>query len=347
MNISYFTPYDIMHSDASSIRARYFVSELRRRNHNVNLLKPTLNAPSNKLGLISRLIRELLLGIEVSFRLLINKNDLVVLSSPPYITVLIAGLTLGLVRKRYILDIRDIYPEVFIHLGLINENGFIAKILKHLTKHLYRKANAIITATQGLNTIVDSYGLNVPSKTILNGYDPDLFYKSEEKFQNFTLVFHGNLAKMQNIDLLLDIAERLPSEIDIVVAGDGPQAQKLKAHQRIKFLGKIPYQEVAAVVRKSHLGLSFRNNGIINETAFPVKTFEYIGAGIPIISTPPSEAGSFIEERGLGKQFQNDQVDEIVNSILEYRNYQSPLTDTSELTRQSQAQRFADFVLKP
>ena len=108
----------------------------------------------------------------------------------------------------------------------------------------------------------------------------------KDKFEKFTLIFHGNLARMQNIDLLIKIARSCPEDVDVLVAGFGPGEKKIRREKRIKFLGRLSYEKIPEIVTKSHVGLSFRNKGLVNEMSFPVKIFEYIGAGLPVISTP-------------------------------------------------------------
>ncbi|WP_419168968.1 glycosyltransferase family 4 protein [Halobacteriovorax sp.] len=350
--ITYFTPFGSDSSTACGVRAKYFIAELEK-DYEVKEVFVDKNPsyffslPSNKESSLKRLFKEFLVGVEASIRFFFSKSDLYILSSPSYIIVFLISFTLRLKRAKYILDIRDIYPEVYFHLGLIRENSLIGKVLKFLTKQMYKRAIGVTTATKGLEKIFLSYRVKTPVKTILNGFDNTKFFPVANKGTTFTVLFHGTLAKMQNIDLLVKVAESLPESIEVVVAGEGPQEDKVKNSSRIKYLKNIDYNNVNDLVNSVNLGLSFRNDGLINMTSFPVKVFEYIGAGIPVITTPISEAGTFLEENKLGFQFTNDNVEKIVDKIIELVNidcwpYRRELI--SPLSRQFQAKEFSNFV---
>lgn len=310
-------------SQAASVRAKYIVAEFKKE-HEVHFQYGYKNKElffslaSNTDGNLKRLLGEILVGVENLIRILVRPRcDHYILSSPPFLTILIIAFGLRIFNRKYSLDIRDIYPEVFFHLGLIDERSFVATVLKRLTKMVYNDASRLVCVTAGLRDIILTYNQALDVSVIYNGFDENLFYP-DKKFEDFTIIFHGNLAKMQNIDLLLRVAEELPKEITVIVAGDGPQAIKIRECNRIKYLGSLKYEEVAEYVRRSHVGISFRHDGVINQTAFPVKVFEYIGSGLPVIITPKSEAGEIVERNKLGFQFDNNQVLQIVSKIKEY-----------------------------
>lgn len=327
MKIIYFTPYFPPQTEAAATRSFWFVKILKNAGHDVKILSSEtlkIRLASNKSSAINRLIWENLQGIELLFKIFVSSRNLVILSSPPFFTVLWGALACILRRKEYILDIRDLYPEVLFETGLINEQKIAGKLLKLLVRNMYVRAKKIITVTEGLCDIIESYGVNRP-ELIMNGYDPEIFYpgNSSDKFEKFTLVFHGNLGKIQNIDTLLKVAQELEENaaVQILVAGEGPKAAEILSSKRknIHFLGSLSHLEISRLLRKCHVGLSFRTNDRIGKESFPVKVFEYFGSGLPTILSPMGEAGETIERLGLGKQFHNEQISEMVKTILEYQ----------------------------
>jgi len=344
----YFTPSSPDASDAPGVRSRYLVAALREAGWEVQVFAGDRDAvfrtPSNKHSAKRRLAGEALAGIEAALRLATSRADGFVLSSPSYVSVLITGGALAALRRPFVLDVRDIYPEVYFHLGLLPRDSLPGRALVKLAGGLYRRAAGIATATEGLRQIVDGYRPGTPLVAVFNGFDASLFSPSEEKRERFSLVFHGNLARMQNVELLLAVAERLPDDVDVLVAGDGPQADRLRDQSRVQYLGKVDYEDIPALVRSCHVGLSFRNDGVINETAFPVKIFEYLGAGLPVITTPHSEAGRYLEAEGLGRQFHNHELDELVEEILAWRQRRHGIEPPPSRSRQEQARAFAALV---
>ena len=259
-------------------------------------------------------------------------------------TILTTALILSLLKRKFILDIRDPYPEVFFELNLISSSSLIGKILKSLTRFIFMKATGISTTSEGIKKIIESYKINKTVNLFFNGFDPEIFHPRsiEEKFSKFTLIYHGNMARLQNVDLVVEIARKCPDDIDIVVAGSGPEQEKVRQEKRIKYLGSLSYKDIAEVVTKSHIGLSFINE---NSTwPFPTKIFEYIGAGLPVITTPYTEVGRFLEENNLGYQFRNNELNKIMEMIIQLKSHYTINKPHLDFHRQKQAQKFSSFV---
>ncbi len=345
MKILYFTPFYPPQGEAAATRAYWFTKALIEAKHQVIVLNAsdfTLRPASNKDRAVVRLLKENLAGIELFFRVITSRSDLIILSSPPFFTVIWGAIGAIVSGQKFILDVRDLYPEIFFELKMIRENSLAGKFARSLTKFLYRRAHEVITVTQGLCREISAYGEKRPH-LIMNGYDPDLFFpgKPEEKFPRFTMVFHGTMGKMQNIETLLKLASILENEeIDILVAGDGPKVEEiLEANRKnIKYLGNVPYGEIPLLLRKCHLGLSFRTDDKIGKEAFPVKVFEYVGSAIPVVLAPKGEAGQIVEKNNYGKEFENSEVILMKEHILSVKNnYKAGLKAGTEYSRSEQS----------
>lgn len=353
MKILYFTPYFSPQSEAAATRAFWFTKTLENAGHKLEILNGSqffFSSPNNKERSIFRLLKENRAGLELFFRVLTNKADLVVLSTPPFFTVLWGALACYISSKKYILDVRDLYPDVFFELKLIKRESALGKLAVFFTSLLYSKAFQIISVTQNLCKEIENYGVG-NANLIMNGYDSELFQpgKPEEKFEKFTLVFHGTLGKVQNIQTLLQVAKVLENDpnIHFIVAGEGPKAKELIENpvKNLSYLGNIPYNDIPALLRKSHMGLSFRTDDKIGKEAFPVKTFEYMGSALPIIMTPRCEAGDVIEHFSFGKQFNNSDIDQIVNFIRETKTNGGKAPESHDIfSRENQSKKILELL---
>ena len=101
--------------------------------------------PSNKNNLGFRLLTEILLGMELFLRLLINKQELILITSPPYFMTLFCTTAARMKRVPYVVDIRDLYPDVYFSAGLLSEQNVISILLRNLEKKLYSKSFIITT----------------------------------------------------------------------------------------------------------------------------------------------------------------------------------------------------------
>lgn len=335
-------------NSAASIRSGYLIRSFRQSNLDIvvwthrakekNTSKVSeykeLNSllPDNKQSFLSRFASELKIGFELCGLIFSHQlksifsstaeKRIYLISSPPYISCLMAALTCRFVGAKYVLDIRDLYPEAYFHQGLISENGLLGRFQVNLAKVFYQGALRIFAATEGLCERILEYSIKPSNVTLVrNGFDENVFNVKDSETGPFTCVFHGNLGLMQNVQLLLDVAQAvyaIEPAVKFIVIGSGPKAKLLQEGlpSNMKFLGEISYNEIPTYLNQAHIGLSFRNDGMIGETALPVKNFEYIGSGIPVISTPTGEAGRLLQKYGIGYQFGNHQLSEISQLIV-------------------------------
>ena len=108
--IGYVSAYSTRDHNAGAIRRDYFVRELGR-SCTVDMLVPKWGSINNKHSFLLRLLMEMVIGLDLSLQCFFSRRRLFVLSSPPFVTNVMVGMSLVLMGRRYILDIRDPWPE--------------------------------------------------------------------------------------------------------------------------------------------------------------------------------------------------------------------------------------------
>lgn len=319
-----------------------------------------LPAPSNESSNLVRLIAELMLGMEMFTRILFCRYDAIVITSPPFFAALFGTLAARMGGVPYVFDVRDEYPEVFFTAGVVKEKSLFGKILLRAERMVYQHALMVLTVTEGICQRIDAKsGRQGRATLVRNGFDRELFVPAAQKESQFTVVFHGNLGKFQDPELIIHVARRVyerDQNICFKVIGFGNNDEAIRANQQpnVEFVGQVPYHDIPKVIASAHLGISFRSDDIISYNSFPVKLYEYIGIGIPVIVTPVSEAGHFFETFGIGFQFGNAQVEEISSQIVElaqdnvkYEGISNRIADIRErFSRQGISREFASQFLE-
>jgi glycosyltransferase involved in cell wall biosynthesis len=346
-----------------SYRVTVYTSKDERRKNTANIIHNIISPPG-KSSNVKRLFKEFLCSIEIFLKLLVGKKyDLYIVTSPPYFVTIASVFAIIIRRGKYVIDIRDIYPEMFFNFELISENSFLGRLLTSITKLSYERSSLITTVTKGLKEeIKTKYNTNTSVKLIRNGFDKDLFIPTSQKYPKFTISLHGSIARYTDVGLILSLAEMIERDslnIDIQVIGSGNKDAAFKecSYNCLKYYGRLSNKETAEKVSKSHLGISFRTNEFISKTSFPVKVYEYIGLRIPVIVTPRSEAGDFVEKKEIGYQFDNNELGDIFERIyLLYKNKDEldSLTNNidnirDKFTRENSSVKFAksiDQILK-
>ncbi len=275
----------------------------------------------NAAGLAARMVGELRMGWWAARAMLKDAahDDLILVSTPSYLAALVICARARWRGVAYVLDVRDIYPQAYAQAQLITDGGRLFRFFAARSKAMYRGAQRIITATQGLAREVASVAPDARVDCIYNGFPSSLSRRSAIKHDRFTACFHGVLGFFQDVDTLIEVPRRVqPHGIDIVAIGYGRKEDALRSAQlaNLRFQGRLSFDETMNQIERCHVGLCLRMDDAVSRDAFPVKVWEYLGLGIPSIVTPRCEAGEFLEHHGCGIQMPAGNADTIVAALL-------------------------------
>jgi len=320
---------------AGAIRSSNFVNQIKEiqdviilTTTNTKILDPNiavdsinLDPPKNADNYIYRLIKEILFGMKVVQKIKGYNADKVIISTPPFISALLIIFFSS--DKNIILDVNDIYPEVYTWVGLFTKKSFFFKILKRITNTIYQKCNHIITATESIKGLIEK-NYEVENKNLTNiytGYTSKMLQISESKYTQFTIICPGRLGEAQNVELLCKVMEgvfKKDKKINFIIIGGGKKEDLILNYKydNLEHHMEVEHSDLLKIYTKCHIGLSFRNSTMLGEIAFPQRVFEYIGAELPSVITPISEAGNVVENYDIGYQFKNEDLEDIINHIL-------------------------------
>jgi glycosyltransferase involved in cell wall biosynthesis len=197
---------------------------------------------------------------------------------------------------------QDLYPEVAMALDVPLVRGPIAKGLQHLRDTTLRAASANVVVGERMAEIVHSRGIAAPVHVIPNWCDDDHIQPVAPRDNplrrkwgvegRFVVGYSGNLGRSHEFETVLDAAEHLRSQQNILFLfiGGGHQFDELarRVHERkldsaFRFL---PYQDRAALAHSLSvpdvhwISLRPELEGLI----VPSKVYGVAAAGRPIIS---------------------------------------------------------------
>jgi teichuronic acid biosynthesis glycosyltransferase TuaH len=99
--------------------------------------------------------------------------------------------------------------------------------------------------------------------------------------------YFGNIERRINFELLLEVAIGNPDK-SFVFAGPLTESFVPLAFQNLTnvyFIGRIPYAEMPSVLKGFDICMIPFKKDEVSNTIFPLKLFEYLGAGKPVIAT--------------------------------------------------------------
>ena len=276
----------------------------------------------------------LLSSIVNSFRIK-GKFDLVIASSPPVTTAIAGYLVSRLRRTRYVLELRDLQPESGVQFGNLEESLFTRSI-RAVMNFLYKRADRIVSATDGINDFLREYGIE-PRRviTVKSGVGDNFIFGHSngvrKKFgwkEKFLVVYSGTLGLVRPLETIVEAARGLAHEKDIhfVFVGDGQkkaELEKLTAHYQldnVSFTGLQPLEYIPFFLRASDVLIECLKDVEVAKMAVPSKVFEYMASGKPIVlGCPDGEASALLNNAGGALTYRSSNADELSELILRLR----------------------------
>ena len=296
----------------------------------------------NARGLAARIVGELRMGWLAGNAMFgpDARCDLAVISTPGYLAALVISSVARRRRVPYVLELRDVYPQVYAEAGLLRRRSWLYRFFERRTRAMYSGARAVIAATRGLARTVAEDAPDARVHHVYNGFPSRLLARRAEKHGRFTVCFHGVMGFFQDVETLVKVARALaPHDVALVVVGYG-RKEVLIAEAglpNVSFLGRQAFEATIEHIERCHLGLCLRKDDEISRDAFPVKVWECLGLGLPSIVTPACEAGEFLEAEGCGIQLPAGDVQRIVEHVLRLKDHPDELSALSERCRRTAA----------
>jgi glycosyltransferase involved in cell wall biosynthesis len=227
----------------------------------------------------------------------------VVLGTSPPIFQLVSAWIVSLVRwKPFVLEVRDLWPEFAVDIGVL-KNPVLIWLARRLESFLYKRATHLVVNSPAYREYLIAKG--VPAGKIsfvANGVDPAMFdvvegreagdlRKQFDLHGKFVVTYAGAIGEANDLDTVLDAADRLRSHRDVhfLLVGDGKECARLQARAvrmtlpNVTFTGALPKRQMPHVLAASDACLATLKDIPMFRTTYPNKVFDYMAAGRPII----------------------------------------------------------------
>jgi glycosyltransferase involved in cell wall biosynthesis len=243
----------------------------------------------------------------------------VVYASSPHLLAGLSGLVLARAKRaHFVFEVRDLWPQVLIDMGFTKEGSLLHRTMRALESILYVSAEVIVVLTPGVQHELAERGFDEKVQLIPNCADPEDFHPSAAKevlrrrygLEGFVVIYAGAHGKANGLDLVLNAAGQIASELPHVrflLVGDGPMKPNLIARaaaeglHNVSFLDPVPKREMPDLLGAADAGLHvLADVPLFRYGVSPNKIFDYMAAGLPVLTNTPGEMTELIERAGSG-----------------------------------------------
>ncbi len=261
----------------------------------------------------------------------------VIIASSPQLLVGLSGWWISFARQiPFVFEVRDLWPESLIAVGVGDENSLLYHVLAGVAKFLYRKADRIVVVTPAFREHL-LRRWRVPEEKIAvveNGVETDLFAPSTSTANDalrrdlgaqgkFLASYIGTMGNAHGLEALLDAAAQLQHNTDVLflLLGEGAEKERIKtlAQSRgltnVRFLDQQPREKIPAYISASDACLVLLKKTDIFKTVIPTKMLEFMSCARPVILGVDGQARQIMEEAGAGIVIEPENAEALVAAI--------------------------------
>lgn len=306
---------------------------------------------SNNMGMVARTKSFVSFAWQSTRYALKEDYDVLFATSTP-LTAGIPGIVMKLFRrKKFIFEVRDLWPELPKALGMTNPVWIgCMSILERMSYHL---ADGCIGLSPGIcEGIKKRSQKNKPIAMVPNGCDLDIFKPSLRRdlalegieSADKVAIFTGAHGIANGLDAVLDAAKEVKAmgRDDIKFAFIGKGGVKDHLVERVKneridnclFYAPIPKVQLAEVVASATVGMMvLKNVPAFYYGTSPNKFFDYIASGLPILNNYPGWLAGMITENKMGEVVEPDNAKAFAEALVRMVDNPSALEEYSKNAR--------------
>lgn len=269
------------------------------------------------------------------------KIDFVTYSTPPITLASVVKYVKGKYGAMSYLQLKDIFPQNAVDIGMIKEGGFICRFFRKKERELYKISDFIGCMSPANVKYVLSHYPEVkkekvgicPNAIALRPHPKINRVKMRQRYglpvDKPVFLYGGNLGKPQGIDFLVNCLRSVMNRTDchFLIVGSGTDAFKVDAFleeekpiniSKIDFLPKEDYYQVVA---SCDIGLIFLDHRFTIPN-FPSRLLPYLEYRLPVIcaSDVNTDIKDVIQNNKFGywcESKDTNDFDECVNRMLD------------------------------
>ena len=265
----------------------------------------------------------------------------VILASFPTPELVDAALTFGQDSGvPVVVDVRDLWPDTYLRAVPLAARNLGKQILARAyarNRRIFSSADSVVAISPEYLDWAQQQGrppdLRARDRVIYLGYrrdEPpadlddtalDSLRRRGVNLDRQLAVFVGTFGTSYDLPTVVEAGRILArsgrSDLQIVIAGDGEQAETLQRQARgldtVVLPGWIDRRELFALTARAMVGIAPYRADVTQ--GLPNKPFEYLAAGLPMLSSLPGELEPILRDEEVGRQYPAGDADRLARLL--------------------------------
>jgi len=296
----------------------------------VNLYKP------KKTNTIKRIFHEFSFCLLVTLRIIFlpEKYNLIICVAPPLFLGLAAYITSKIKCIPYVFHVKDLQPDAAIELGMLKK-GLFTSFLYTVERFIYKQADYVFTISEGMRDKIINKGFTedkvklfydwVDTESLKPMSKNNTFTRKHNLEDKFVVLHAGNMGQKQDMQIILDAAEKLKSDNSIffLLVGRGAKRAFVENYINEHTLSNVllldiqPKSIVCEVFASADVALITQSKKV-KDIVMPSKVFGPASAAKPLVisANGDCEISKLAKRHNFGLVIKPEDSGKLVDAIL-------------------------------
>lgn len=259
----------------------------------------------------------------------LEKPNLIYATSTPLTVGLIALWINWKWNIPYVFEVRDLWPEAPIQLGILKSKPLIF-VLKSLEKSTYRHAAAVVALSPGIKKGISQCFNHLNIHIIPNMADISFFQAGNHNRKDdvgLTLGYFGAFGSANGLEFILQLAKVCQEknvQVTFILVGSGNEMVRVRrlsedwSLENITFYDHVARNEVKKMIAKVDGCITSFMNKKVLQTNSPNKFFDGLAAGKLSIVNTKGWLKELVEQFKCGFYIDPESPEEIIDKIIPF-----------------------------
>lgn len=237
--------------------------------------------------------------------------------------------------------------ELYAFIGGLRNRPFLQSVVRTIENFFITKVDLVMTTGEMDSEFIGKFydikdTLVIRNIPLLQKSDAPVDFRKMFGIpkDHLILLYQGIIIGGRGVPVIFDAMKKIPNT-SLVLLGDGEQknnyknlADEMGIADRVFFAGTITQKELINYTAGADVGLSLIENiSISYYHALPNKLFEYIMAGLPVLSSNLPQMKKIVNEFKVGEVVDIEQKEQIVDTIQRWVDNPEILNEYKNNTR--------------